>query len=82
MVAAGKEAAEARALVARVGKTVNLAERGVAFKSRHAMSLGQPIELFSTLPTELTGRKPEDVRCTARVVHVDRCGDKQGNVGV
>jgi PilZ domain len=51
--------------------TVDLSERGVGFKSEQTVSLGQSIEIYFTLPTELTGRIPEDVRCTARVVHVD-----------
>jgi hypothetical protein len=51
--------------------TVDLSERGVGFKSQQTVSLGQSIEIYFTLPTELTGRIPEDVRCTARVVHVD-----------
>jgi hypothetical protein len=51
--------------------TVNLSERGVGFKSKETVGLGQSIEIYFTLPTELTGRIPEDVRCTARVVHVD-----------
>jgi hypothetical protein len=82
VAAVGGEIAKAQALVPHVGETVNLSECGVAFKSRHAVSLGQPIELFFTLPTELTGRLPEDVRCTARVVHVDHLHDLQGNIRV
>src|SRR5271154_133489 len=53
------------------GETVNLSERGVGFKSQQPLSLGQTIEVFFTLPTELTGRIAEDVRCIAKVVHVD-----------
>ncbi len=53
------------------GVTVDLSERGMEFKSKQTVGLGQSIEIYFTLPTELTGRIPEDVRCTARVVHVD-----------
>ena len=77
-----REVAKAQALVPHVGETLDLSERGVAFKSSQPVSLGQPIELFFTLPTELTGRLPEDVRCTARVVHVDHLRDLQGNIRV
>jgi hypothetical protein len=79
---AGRKVVNAQALIPHVGETVNLSERGVAFKSRHMVSLGQPMELFFTLPTELTGRLPEDVRCTARVVHVDHLRDLQGDICV
>lgn len=80
--ASGGDAAEAPALIPHIGETVNLSERGVAFKSRQTVSLGQRIELYFTLPTELTGRVAEDVRCIARVVHVDRLGDIQGHIRV
>jgi len=53
------------------GETFDLSERGVGFKSKQTVSLGQSIEMYFTLPTELTGRIPEDVRCTGRVVHLD-----------
>jgi hypothetical protein len=56
------------------GKALNLSERGVYFTCREKLKVGQPIELYFTLPTELTGRAPENVRCSARVVHVDEDG--------
>jgi hypothetical protein len=80
--ARNRKANLAQPLVPHEGETVNLSERGVAFKSQQLVTLGMPIELFFTLPTELTGRIPEDVRCTARVVHVDRHSDTNGNIRV
>jgi hypothetical protein len=56
------------------GKALNLSERGVYFTCREKLKVGQSIELYFTLPTELTGRAPENVRCSARVVHVDEDG--------
>jgi len=82
LAAAGRESALEHTPLPHLGETVNLSERGVAFKSSQPVSLGQPIELFFTLPTELTGRMPEDVRCTARVVHVDHLGDMHGTIRV
>jgi hypothetical protein len=35
-----------------------------------------------TLPRELTGRSPEEVRCSALVVHVEDHADHQGYTGV
>jgi hypothetical protein len=58
------------------GKALNLSERGVYFTCREKLKVGQPIELYFTLPTELTGRAPENVRCSARVVHVDEDGQE------
>jgi hypothetical protein len=68
----------AQAIVPHQGQTVDLSERGIGFKSQQAVSLGQSIELFFTLPTELTGRIPEDVRCMATIVHVDNRRDRDG----
>ena len=64
------------------GETFDLSERGIGFKSQQPIGLGQSIELFFTLPTELTGRIPEDVRCTAKVVHVDNRLDPRGRTCV
>ncbi|MFY9803055.1 MAG: PilZ domain-containing protein [Candidatus Acidiferrales bacterium] len=64
------------------GETVNLSERGIRFKTRHSLSVGESVEIFFTLPTELTGRAIEDVKCNARVVHVDREADGNGQIGV
>lgn len=57
-----------------VGKALNLSERGVYFTCREKLSIGQALEMYFTLPSELTGRAPENVRCSARVVHVDEDG--------
>jgi hypothetical protein len=69
-------------LSAVTGETVNLSERGVYFRSRHNVSVGQPLEMYLTLPRELTGRSPEEVRCSALVVHVEDHADHQGLTGV
>jgi hypothetical protein len=64
------------------GEAVNLSERGIYFRSREKVSVGEPIEMYFTLPRELTGRKAEEVRCSARVVHVEPCSDERGMRGV
>src|ERR1700722_14234814 len=48
------------------GEIVNLSERGIAFKTRQNLSVGETVEIFFTLPTALTARAPEDVRCSAQ----------------
>jgi PilZ domain len=72
----------AASLQAFEGETINLSERGIYFKSSQNLNVGEPIELFFTLPTELTGRSPEAVRCEARVVHIDEGVDAFGRTGV
>jgi hypothetical protein len=53
------------------GETVDRSERGIRFRTRHSLSVGESVEVFFTLPTELTGRAMEEVQCNARVVQVD-----------
>jgi hypothetical protein len=67
---------------ARVLETVNLSERGIYFKTAQKVKIGQAMELYFTLPRELTGRSPEPVRCSARVVHVEQHADERGWTGV
>jgi PilZ domain len=64
------------------GKALNLSERGLYFTAREKLSVGAPIEVYLTIPRELTGRGPEPVRCKARVVHVDEIYPQQGVKGV
>jgi len=64
------------------GETVNLSERGIYFKTAQKVTIGQAMELYFTLPRELTGRSPESVRCSARVVHVEQQSDERGWTGV
>lgn len=63
------------------GKTVNLSERGIYFVSAEKVAVGQALELYFTLPAQLTGREAERVRCCARVVHAERL-DQVGLTGV
>jgi PilZ domain len=51
------------------GQVQNLSERGVYFICREKLGVGEEVELFFTLPAELTGRTPESVRCSARIVY-------------
>jgi PilZ domain len=64
------------------GEVLNLSESGVYFTSHAKVNVGEPLELFLTLPRELTGRMPEQVRCSARVVHVEDRSDLGGITGV
>lgn len=72
----------ARVIDMQEGETVNLSERGIYFKTAQKVKIGQAMELYFTLPRELTGRSPEPVRCNARVVHVEQHADERGWTGV
>lgn len=71
-----------RVLDMHEGETVNLSERGIYFKTAQKVKIGQAMEIYFTLPRELTGRSPEPVRCSARVVHVEQYSDERGWTGV
>lgn len=64
------------------GEAVNLSERGIYFRSRERLSIGMPLEIYFRLPRELTGRSAEEVRCSARVVHVEAAESNGGLTGV
>jgi PilZ domain len=64
------------------GKALNLSERGVYFTARETLRIGEPLEIYLTIPRELTGRGPEPVRCRARVVHVDEIHPQEGIKGI
>ena len=60
------------------GETVDLSERGIRFRSAFKFRIGDPVEIYFTLPRELTSRSPEEIRCNARVVHIENESDAQG----
>lgn len=68
--------------VTHEGEVLNLSENGVYFTSRMKLTVGEPLEMHLTLPRELTGRNPEQVRCSARVVHVEDRSDLGGITGI
>jgi hypothetical protein len=63
------------------GQTVNLSDRGIYFVSDGNIVVGQTLEMYLTLPAQVTGRGAERVRCCARVVHVQQL-DNRGSMGV
>lgn len=64
------------------GEACNLSERGVYFRTREKLNVGEHLEIYLTLPRELTGRSPEQVRCSARVIHVESDTDQRGTTGI
>ena len=64
------------------GEIVNLSERGIGFKTRQSLNVVENVEIFFTLPTALTVRVPEDVRCSARVVRVEKDRETNGMMAI
>ena len=80
--ARGERAAAALAPGVLDGETVNISTLGIYFKSRERVAFGEELEMSFRLPGELTGRTAEDVRCEARVVHVNASIDGKGTAGI
>jgi hypothetical protein len=66
----------------RIAETINISELGIYFKSNERIAFGEELEMSFGLPGELTGRGPEKVRCSARVVHVNASIDGSGTSGI
>ena len=64
------------------GETVNISHLGIYFTSNRQIAFGEELEISFRLPGELTGRSPLDVRCNARVVHVNASIDGNGTLGI
>ena len=65
------------------GEALDISERGVYFTSRKKLQKGESLEMYFTLPRELTGRgSRKQVRCSARVVHIDGETGPQGVRGI
>ena len=60
------------------GECLNLSERGICFVAHERLSVGALLEIYLTIPRELTGRESEPVRCRARVTHVEENADHRG----
>jgi PilZ domain len=80
--ARGERAAAALSPSVLEGETVNISTLGIYFKSREGVAFGEELEMSFRLPGELTGRTAEDVRCEARVVHVNASIDGKGTAGI
>jgi PilZ domain len=51
-------------------EALNLSRGGFYFTSSAPLQVGMPIEVTVRMPREITGSEPEELYCTARVVHV------------
>ncbi len=63
-------------------ESVNLSPHGVYFSTDFPLKVGAPVELFLKMPRELTGNAPTELRCTARVIHIQPDNLVTGKSGV
>lgn len=60
------------------GRTRDVSSRGVFFYVNSDIQEGAAIEFVMTLPTEITLTEPIRVRCSGKVVRVDKTATEQG----
>ena len=60
------------------GHTRDVSSRGVFIYLDTEIAAGALIEFVMTLPTEITLSNPIRVRCTGKVLRVDKTGQEQG----
>ncbi len=66
----------------QTGETMNVSEHGVYFTARQPVQVGEALEMLFVIPRELTGRNPEEVCCSGRVVHVHPGIGQNGHTGI
>ncbi len=65
----------------QLAETENLSQRGLFFSTTAALEIDMQVELFMQMPGEISGTHAVDVRCVARVVHLQPNG-ASGKTGV
>lgn len=63
-------------------ESVNVSSRGMYFTTDFPMKVGAELVLWMTMPAQVTASGARDVRCVARVVHVEPTGRLVRKVGV
>ena len=62
-------------------EALNVSRGGFFFASSAPLQIGMAIEATLRMPTEVTGERIEEQRCTARVVHVRNEPYGDGRIG-
>ena len=62
-------------------EVINISRGGFFFASSAPLQVGMPIDCTLHMPAEVTGSKPEETHCTARVVHVRNEPYPDGRIG-
>ena len=62
-------------------EALNVSRGGFFFASSAPLQVGMPIEATIRMPAEVTGNSAQEMRCTARVVHVRNEPYGDGRIG-
>jgi hypothetical protein len=62
-------------------EALNVSRGGFFFVTSAPLQVGMPIEATIRMPTEVTGGKPDETHCKARVVHAKADSYSDGRMG-
>ena len=62
-------------------EAINVSRGGFFFVTSAPLQVGMPIEATIRMPTEVTGGKPDETHCKARVVHAKADSYSDGRMG-
>ncbi len=60
----------------------NISQRGILFATSFPLKVGTPVEVSLRMPQEVAGQTSSDVKCVARVVHVQPNAYFGGKAGI
>jgi PilZ domain len=66
----------------QTAESENISQRGILFATDVPLKVGGPLEVSLKMPLELAGKSSSDVKCLARVVHVQRNAFLDGKAGI
>ena len=66
----------------QTAESENISQRGIYFVTAVPMKVGTSVELSLRMPQELSGKILSNVKCVARVVHVNTVAHPGGKTGV
>ncbi len=62
-------------------EALNISRGGFYFASSAPLQVGMPLEATLRMPAEITGNTAQEMKCTARVVHVRNEAYGDGRIG-
>jgi len=66
----------------QAAESENISQRGILFATALPLKVGTPLEVSLKMPRELAGKYSSDVKCVARVVHVQPNAFLGGKAGI
>jgi hypothetical protein len=64
------------------GESINISQRGILFATAVPLVVGTPLEVSLKMPREVAGHAASDLKCIARVVHVEPNAFLGGKAGI